>query len=176
MTAPTINMVTTTATSTEPTNWSPGGSGGWGANSEVTTSTKLDFGTLNIDANAWSAVKVVWAYVAAMNSNTSIANMGFYVDGTLLAGMTHYDKIIAASTWENPASTSGVQQSGSSASATSAGSKHTVLRYSGEATMTADYQHTQYICVQYYVLSTVATGQKTTGAGTGRPTFSFTYS
>lgn len=174
MTAPTINMVTTTATATEPDNWSPSGSGAWGSNSEITTSTKLDFGTLNIDANAWTAVKATWAYVASMGTATTISNMGFYVDGTVVSGMTHYDKIATA--WENPSSTGNEQQSGSSASATVSGSMHTVLESDETTTITAALTHTQYIFVQYYVLSTTATGTQTTGVGTGRPIFAFTYS
>jgi hypothetical protein len=170
MTVPTINMVTTTATTVEPTDWSPGGSG----NNEVTTTTKLDFGTLNIDSNAWSAVKVVWAYVADMGGNTAIANMGFYCDGTLVANMTHYDKI--TSTWEDPTATGNAQQTGSAASGITAVTMHTVLELDTTATMEAVADKSQYIYVQYYVLSTVATGQKTTGAATGRPTFAFTYS
>ncbi len=173
MTVPTIIMVTTTATATEPTNWSSTGSGAWGANSEVNTTTKLDFGTLNIDADAWSAVKVVWAYVSNMNSNTSIDNMGFYCDGSVVANMTHYDKI--TSTWEDPTGTGNAQQTASSASATTAGAKHAVNRSTGAASMTAATQYSQYIYVQYHVLSTVSTGAKTTGAATGRPTFAFTY-
>jgi hypothetical protein len=170
MVVPTINMVTTTATVSAPTAFGPTDAG----NSEVNTTTKLDFGTLNIDANAWSVVKPVWAYVTNMQGNTSIANMGFYVDGSLVAGMTHYDKITA--TWENPAATGNAQQTGSSASATSSTSKHTVNKSDGSSTMTAVGDHSQYIFCQWYVLSSVATGQKTTGAGTGRPTFAFTYS
>lgn len=178
MVAPTIYMVTTTATNSEPTGWDTSSTGTGFTNSEINTTTKLDFGTLNIDSNAWSVVKVGWAYVAAMGTgNSSIANMGFYVDGSLTTGMTHYD--VVSGTWSDPSATVGVQQTSpatSTTSATSAGSKHTVNRSDGNSTMTAATNHSQYIYCQYYVLSTVPTGQKTTGAGTGRPTFSFTYS
>ena len=175
MTVPTINIVTTTATTSAPISWTIAASGSWGYNTEITTSSKLDFGVLNIDSNAWSAVKPIWGYVSNMQSgNTSIANMGFYCDGLLTSGMIHYDYI--TSTWVNPSSTGNVQLSGSSASSITAGAKHTVLESDDSATLEASGDRTQYIYVQYSVASNVATGQKTTAAATGRPTFAFTYS
>lgn len=169
MVAPIINMVTTSSTTSPPTYWNP-----VTLNWEVTTATKLDFGTLNIDANAWSAVKVVWAYVVDMSGATAIASMGFYCDGSLVANMVHYDKI--TSTWENPAGTGNAQQTGSSASGVTSGTMHEVLNYNGTSTMTIATDHSRYIYVQYSVASSVATGSKSTGAGTGRPTFAYTYS
>jgi len=166
MAAPIINMVTTSSTTSPPTYWNP-----VTLNWEVTTTTKLDFGTLNIDANAWSAVKVVWAYVVDMGvGNSSIASMGFYVDGTLVSGMTHYDSI--ETTWVNPATHANL----TGASGLTSGTSHQVLESDGTNTMEAATDHSQYIYVQYYVLSSVSTGSKSTGAGTGRPTFAYTYS
>jgi hypothetical protein len=170
MVAPTIKLVTTTAKAVEPTAWADTDAG----NSEINTTTKLDFGPVNIDADAWSPVKVAWAYVTNMNGNTSVANMGFFVDGLLSAGMTHYDKI--AGTWENPDNTGNAQQTGSVASGTVASAKHVVNRSTGASMMTAAGQHSQYIFTQWKILSTVPTGPKTTGSGSGRAVLTFTYS
>ncbi len=170
MVAPTLKMVTTTATITAPTLFADTDTG----NSEINTTTKLDFGVINNESDAWGPVKVAWAYVTNMNGNSAIANMGFFVDGPLGAGMTHYDKITGV--WENPAAVVNVQQSGSIASAIIAVNKHTVNRSDNSNTMTSAGQHSQYIFTQWNILAIAATGQKTTGPGTGRAVFSFTYS
>jgi hypothetical protein len=170
MVAPTIKLITTTAKAVEPTAWADTDPG----NSEINITTKLNFGPVNIDADAWSPVKVAWAYVTDMGGNTSIANMGFFVDGLLSAGMTHYDKITG--TWENPDNTGNSQLAGSVVSGTLASNKHAVNRSTGASTMTAAGQHSQYIFTQYKVLSTVSTGPKTTGSGSGRAVLAFTYS
>jgi hypothetical protein len=170
MVAPTIKLVTTTAKATEPTLFSYTDPG----NSEINTTTKLDFGVINIDSDAFSPVKPVWAYVVDMQGNTSIANIGFFVDGLLASGLTHYDKITG--TWENPDNTGNQQQVGSVESGLQASNKHTVLRSTGASTMTAAGQHSQYIFTQWKALSTVPTGAKTTGSGSGRAVLAFTYS
>jgi hypothetical protein len=170
MAAPTIKLVTTTAKAVEPASWADTDTG----NNEINTTAKLDFGLVNIDSDACSAVKVAWAYVTNMQGNAAIANMGYFVDGLLAAGMTHYDKITG--TWENPDNTGNAQQTGSVASGTIASTRHSVNRSTGASTLTAAGQRSQYIFTQWKVLATVPTGVKATGSGSGRAVLAFTYS
>src|SRR3989304_7235373 len=73
------------------------------SNSEVNIVTPLNFGSLNIDADTWSAVKVVWGQLTDLSGNARVNAMKFYVDGSFnnQTGIQHYDKI--TKDWEAPA-------------------------------------------------------------------------
>ncbi len=44
-------------------------------NSEVNTVTPLNFDSLNIDADTWSAVRVIWGHLTALGGNTRVNAM-----------------------------------------------------------------------------------------------------
>jgi hypothetical protein len=50
-------------------------------NSEVNTVTLLNFGSLNINADTWSAVRVIWGHLTDLGGNARVNAMKFYVDG-----------------------------------------------------------------------------------------------
>jgi hypothetical protein len=77
-TTPVIKFVTRTDPANPGTNKKYNDTG----NSEVNIVAPLNFGSLNIDADTWSAVKVVWGHLTDLGGNAMVNAMKFYVDGS----------------------------------------------------------------------------------------------
>jgi len=172
MTTPVIKFVTRTDPADPGTNKKYNDTG----NSEVSVSTPLNFGSLNIDANTWSAVRVIWGHLTDMGGNTTVNALKFYVDGEFNSQTTiqHYDKI--TKDWEAPGG-AGTRQTGNAASIKTYTNAKPVLKDDGSTTeLTVINQFTQYIFCQLSVATGTPTGTHLTDEGKGRAKLAFNYS
>ncbi|MGB8216215.1 MAG: hypothetical protein WCE94_02845 [Candidatus Methanoperedens sp.] len=145
-------------------------------NSEVNIVTPLNFGSLNIDADTWSAVKVVWGQLTDLSGNARVNAMKFYVDGSFnnQTGIQHYDKI--TKDWEAPGS-AGTRQTGNASSGKTYTDAKALLKDDGIASeLTAIDQFTQFIFCQLFVQAGTPVGAHVTGEGKGRAKMAFNYS
>jgi len=172
MTTPIIRLVTRTNPATPGTAKKYNDTG----NSEANVSAPLNFGSLNIDANTWSAVRVLWGHITDMGGNTAVNEMKVYVNGDFggHATITHYDKITA--TWEAPGG-AGTRETGNTASIKTYTGAKPVLKDDGvTGALTAIDQFTQFIFCQLYVETGTPTGSHSTAEGQGRLKLAFNFS
>ncbi len=145
-------------------------------NSEASVAAPLNFGSINIDADTWSAVRVFWGHLVDLGGNARVNNLKFYVDGDFngQATIQHYDKI--TNVWEAPGG-AGTRQNGNAASAKTYSAAKPITKDDGVTTeLTAVDQFTQFIYCQLFVQAGTPTGTHTTGEGKGRAKLAFNYS
>ncbi len=145
-------------------------------NSEVNTVTPLNFGSINIDADTWSAFRVIWGHLTDLGGNARVNAMKVYVDGNFNNQTTiaHYDKI--TKDWEAPGG-AGTRQTGNAASGKTYTDAKPVLKDDGvTAELTAIDQFTQFIFCQLFVQTGTPTGNHVTSEGKGRAKLAFNYS